>query len=318
MNEFLSAITAGRSPRLSRRSIAWIVAILAVLSLGSCSFFSVPRDHIGIVAPSRTESGLRIVEAGVYAKWPWQSVERIDGRIRLTDLPSREKRTGDGEAIVVHPYAAWHVEPDNAALFHRAGGQEAITTQLAELIWRALDIELANSRLTDLLGPGADKPSDREPLTKLTDRIHATCQPPALTRFGVQLLDVRINRLVCPDRAEPQILRRMVADRQRQIDRQRSEAEARATRIVHTAQAEADHVLAEADTEARQIEQDTEARIASMIRRAGFDPGFRELVFRMERYHRLLDENAAVVMSEGKFFDALFQPSATSKPQSEP
>lgn len=312
MSEVFTAITAGRSPRLGRRWAFWIIGILVMLSLGSCSFFSVSQGHMGVIAQTRTDSGVRVVDAGLHAKWPWQSLERIDGRLRLADLPPAEKRTGDGETVVVYPYAAWHVEPGHAALFLGAGGESAITAQLSELIWREMDIALAGSRLSDLLGSRAAECSDNEPLARLTDRVSAKCQPPALVRWGVRLLDVRIGRLVCPERAEPQILHRMIAYRRRQIDRQRSATASQAADIVQAARAEADNTLAEAKAKVRQIAQDTEAQVASILRRAGFDPDFHELVVTMERYHRLLDENASVVISDGKLFDALFQPGATN------
>jgi regulator of protease activity HflC (stomatin/prohibitin superfamily) len=315
MSEALSAIKTGRSPRVSRRRVAWVIAILVALSLGSCSLFSVPQGHFGVIGQLHADVEPCIVDAGLHAKWPWQSVEKIDGRGRLTDLPAREKRTGDGETIVVHPCTVWRVEASTAAPFLSAGDEATVATRLSELIWRALDIELAASKLTDLLGPGAAEQSDNQPLTSLTDRILVRCQPPALKRLGVRLLDVRIYRLTCPERTEQQVLHRMAADRQRRIDRQFASAEARASAIMQAAEAEADQFLADAETRVRQIGQDTETQVATIIQRAGFDPGFRELVLRMEDYHRLLEENASVVISDGKFFDALFQPGPTSASQ---
>src|SRR3954470_13566802 len=49
-------------------------------------------------------------EAGLHAKWPWQSSLSVDRRLRVFDPPSREVITGDKRNLEVSSFVVWRVD----------------------------------------------------------------------------------------------------------------------------------------------------------------------------------------------------------------
>jgi membrane protease subunit HflC len=313
MNEVFDMLAAAHSEHARRRRwLVWVFALLVVASFGSCCVFIVGQGRVGVRPQSQADTSLPLIEAGLHIKWPWQSVERIDRRIRATELPPREKQIADGEPVIVHPYVVWRVEPGQAALFIGAGGSTAVKEHMIEMIWRDIDIELSGMRMIDLLIGHASPDNVDRPLTQLADRVRARCQPRALRQFGVQLLEVRIVKLACPEEVMPQVLDRMIAQRHRRTERIRANAQKQVARIELEAQSRADQLMVEADERVREIEAAGESAVLALIREAGFQPAYEELLIQVEQYWRLLEENASVVISEGRLFDTLW--SADEKP----
>src|SRR5262245_48910701 len=101
--------------RLAAIIIPGVVLILLAVS----SLYSVDQAEFGYVTQFgrhvHTDDGT--TDAGLHVKWPWpvQSVQRIDRRLQMFDLPSAELPTFDAagrtidKMLIVDGYVCWRI-----------------------------------------------------------------------------------------------------------------------------------------------------------------------------------------------------------------
>jgi regulator of protease activity HflC (stomatin/prohibitin superfamily) len=89
-----------------------VPAVLAIIIFAAASFTQVHAKEIGV----KVSFGKPVAELqpGVHAKWPWQSVTKVDETI-FTDTYSGNTalpvRLGDGNTAEVSATIRWHVDP---------------------------------------------------------------------------------------------------------------------------------------------------------------------------------------------------------------
>ncbi len=242
----------------ARRRRRWLIpatAICVVVAIGWRSCFVVEEGCLAVVQGAGRGSGPGVVPAGFSVKWPWQSVRHLDQRVRLLQLKPRERLTADHEPLVLQPCVCWRLSSEGAEQFLQSVGDVRLAeSQLADLVWRELDREWAARRLVDWLHPAGDRDSSGDPpLLAIAARVARGCQAEAFARFGLDLLDVQLQRVGRPEGMTCDLLRLMQADRQRQIDRRRLEIEQQQAGLIADARRRADRILAEADVRAERV-----------------------------------------------------------------
>lgn len=242
--------------RLCLGSLAGAVMLAAMIGWGS--LFVVDATEIAVVHARGHAGESTVARAGLCVKWPWQTVHRVDRRVRVFDLDSREKRTQDHESVVVRPCVYWRVANDRAERFLRSVRNDAVAEPLlADLVWSVLDRELARRPLTDWLNPVGDRESAGEPpQLAILARVTAICRSEALSRLGIDLLDVQLRQFSRPERLTGDLLRLMAADDARRIGRTCLAVDFERNRLAVDALREADRILSEAEDRAARIRAD--------------------------------------------------------------
>src|SRR5271165_6282669 len=231
------------------------VAVVATLILCYMTLFSVRETEFVLVTqfgrPIRT-----ITEAGLNAKWPFQTATYFDRRLRTYNPRPSEFLTRDKKNIVIENYVVWKIQ-DPDRFVQTVGDATAAEMRLHDIIWSGLSAALGTHDLDSIVGtePGKVQTSSLlDDLTDLTDRA-------ALEQYGINVVDVRIKRLNLPEQNKQSVYARMRAERERIARQYRAEGEEQAVGIRADADRQKAEILSSAYKEAEKVrgEGDAEA-----------------------------------------------------------
>lgn len=257
--------------------------------------------------------------------WPIDVTRRFDRRVRLYEPPAREVFTADKKNITVAAYVSWRIaepkESDSAALtdrpvvryFRNFEVAEVAEDRLNSRIRSLLNTELGRLELSRLLsvtdshaGPRDD---ERSLLTKIandvrkrleTGKAHGS-QPVGLTEeLGIEIVDLRIQRLNFPAGNRQSVYDRMRSERKKEADRYRSEGIAANKAIRSRADLQYERVMSQAKADAVRIEGAAKARAIAIKNEAqAKDPEFYLALRKLETYKTILNERTTLVLSAG-------------------
>jgi membrane protease subunit HflC len=274
-------------------------ALLALIALGvviTRSTVVVDETEYALV----TEFG-RIVavygdqpgEAGLHLKWPWQSSQRVDRRLRVFDPPQREVITGDKRNLEVSSYVVWRVD-DPARFVRSAGTLESAEMRLDERVSAALSDAIGRRELAAL----ASTDPKVWGLDSLADDVVAAVSPQAKAELGVEVVDVRLRRFNHPVEVRPAVFDLIRSERKQVAAALRAEGEADYQALTSRADRQRDTTLAQADAEAERVRGLADAEAARLANEAhARDPKFYEFLRTLDAYRSILDEKSTVVLS---------------------
>src|SRR5262245_53700297 len=128
-------------------------ALLAVVLLYT-TFFPVRETEFVLVTqfgrPVRT-----ITDAGLSAKWPYQTAIFFDRRLRVYNPRPSEFLTRDKKNIVIENYVAWKIQDPNRFV-QSVGDPVSAEMRLHDIIWSGLSAALGTHDLDSIVSPSAD------------------------------------------------------------------------------------------------------------------------------------------------------------------
>src|SRR5450631_3785818 len=153
-------------------------AVVAILILSYLTFFSVRETEFVLVTqfgrPVRT-----VTEAGLTAKWPFQTAIYFDRRLRIYNPRPSEFLTRDKKNVVIENYVAWKIQDPNRFV-QTVGDATAAEMRLHDIIWSGLSAALGTHDLESLVDTDADKVETPAILDRLSSLTDAT----ALEKYG--------------------------------------------------------------------------------------------------------------------------------------
>src|SRR5271165_2391880 len=268
---------------------AFVAMILIVCYL---TFFSVRETEFVLVTqfgrPVRT-----VVEAGLNAKWPFQTALFFDRRLRTYNPRPSEFLTRDKKNIVVENYVVWKIQ-DPDRFVQTVGDATAAEMRLHDIIWSGLSAALGTHDLDSIVGTEADKVETSamlDNLTALTDRA-------ALDQYGIEVVDVRIKRLNLPEQNKQSVYARMRAERERIARQYRAEGEEQALSIRADADRQKAEILSVAYKQAENIKGQGDAESTRTYGQAySKNPSFYKLLRTLESYKKVLDDKTTAILS---------------------
>ena len=269
-----------------------VIAGALVLLCAWLTFFPVRETEFVLVTqfgrPIRT-----VTEAGLSAKWPFQTAIYFDRRLRIYNPRPSEFLTRDKKNVVIDNYVAWKIQ-DPDRFVQTVGDATAAEMRLHDIIWSGLSAALGTHDLDSLVAADPDKvetPALLDQLTALTD--HAT-----LEQYGINVVDVRIKRLNLPEQNKQSVYARMRAERERIARQYRAEGEEQALTIRAAADREKEGILSAAYKQAEEIKGQGDAESTRIYGQAySRNPSFYKLLRTLESYKRVLDEKTTAVLS---------------------
>ena len=129
------------------------------------------------------------------------------------------------------------------------------------------------------------------------------------SKFGIEIIDVRIRRVDLPRENEASIYARMEAERKRQANKFRSEGEEEAQKIRAATDRDKTVILAEAYKTAQKIRGEGEAKALDIYATSfSKDPAFYEFQKTLETYEQIIDKKTTLVLpADSKLFKNLAQ-----------
>lgn len=263
-------------------------------------------------------------DAGLHFKMPFiQELIRLDRRVLALDMPATEVLMGeDPEA----PQQA--ATPDDAALPSVIPNQEAdqrprlvVDTFVRYRITNARDFIIttqSEDRLPTLLRPVVDdavrgvlgRYSLRQLLSEqrgaiigeIAKRVNDVASG---SKYGIEIIDVRIRRADFPDRALEAVYGRMRSERERVASQTLAEGEQRAQAIRAAADRERVEILATAQRDSQILRGDADSEAIKTLGAAnGADPGFYSFYRSLQAYRTALTPTTTtlVLTPDSEFF----------------
>jgi len=316
------------------RRVWWIVAVVFLFLWGQSALYTVDQGEFGYVTrfgdPTATHDGAS--DAGLHVKLPWpiDSVQRVDRRLQVFDLPPTETLTRDRQGrtvdktIAVDAFVCWRV-PDAAAadrFIRTVGTPEQARRLLTPRLTGRLAAVISNLPLDDVIkvadAAGLDARSDRLRrqilgLERVGDDDPSVEELPTavLRDYGIELVEVRLRRFTFPEAVRAGIAERIRSERQRKVADYQSEGNREYTRIVSEARRDAAKTVAEAKAKRQRIEGEADAE-ADGIRNDAHsrDREFYAFLQKLAAYKLMLSETRDVLLlsSKNELFDMLLNP----------
>ena len=130
------------------------LAVIAIIFLWT-TFFSVRETEFVLITqfgrPIRT-----ITEAGLHAKWFFQTAIFFDRRLRVYNPRPSEFLTRDKKNIVIENYVVWKIK-DPQRFVQTVGDPIAAEMRLHDIIWSGLSAALGTHDLDSIVSPSAEK-----------------------------------------------------------------------------------------------------------------------------------------------------------------
>jgi modulator of FtsH protease HflC len=232
------------------RLIAIVILIVIALVAVNSTFYTVDQREKAIVI--RFGEVIRADEdPGLHIKIPIiHKVRYFDARILTMDAEPRPFLTVEKKNVEVDSFVKWRIH-NPLQYYLRVGGSEAgARTRLEQLINSGLRDEFGKRSVRDVVS--GDRREIMRILTTNTDK--------EAREYGIQVVDVRIQRVDLPAEVSQSVYRRMEAERKRIASELRAEGSEAAEKIRADAERQREVLLAEAYRESEKIRGDGDAR----------------------------------------------------------
>lgn len=236
----------------------------------------------------------KITDPGLHFKVPLiQDIMVFDNRVLSVDPPAEEVLLADQKRLVVDTFARYRIT-DMLKYFQTLGVESAATQRMNNIISASLRSVLGGAALTDVL---SEKRASL--MENIRDQVNVET-----SRFGIDLVDVRIVRADLPEQTSQSIYARMRAEREREAKDARAKGQEMAQEIRSKADKERTILMAEAERDAQVLRGEGDAlAIKTYAEAFGKDPDFYEFYRTMEAYRgSLSDPETTLVLSPDSAF----------------
>jgi modulator of FtsH protease HflC len=292
---------------MSSRLFPVFIAAGVLLIFAAFSLFSVNETEYAI----RSRFGAIIdtrYTAGLHLKWPWDMVTKFDRRILSESYTGETFLTNDGRGLIVDFYVKWRVK-DPTVYYTAAAGSESLAGQrLAEIVKDGIKSVVAQRTLQQIVS--AERAA-------VTGEMFGQASRNA-TGLGVDLVDVRVQRIDLPDEVAARVYESMKQSFAKTASRLRAEGQSASASIRAQAERQRTVILADAERDALRTQGQGDATAAQTYARAySKDPEFYAFYRSLKAYERSLgkDGDLLVVTPDGTFFRYLKDPSKAPEPR---
>ena len=241
-------------------------------------------------------------EPGLHLKWPVaEEVRFFDSRIVTLDAPPQRYLTEEKKSLEVDSFVKWRIV-DTLKYYLTVGGDESrANTRLSQLVDDGLRSEFGKRPLKDVVS------GDRREIMQIL-RVN-TAQ--AASRFGIEVIDVRLQRVDLPTDVSESVYRRMEAERARIAKELRAQGAEAAEKIRADSERQRDIMLAEAYRDAERIRGEGDARATAIYAKAfNTNPEFYRLYRSLNAYKATFKDKSDIMVIDpsSEFFKYLKSP----------
>ncbi|HXK24360.1 MAG TPA: protease modulator HflC [Myxococcota bacterium] len=237
----------------------------------------------------------KVTKPGADFRLPFlETVQKYDARWLHLNTAALPIQTKDGEQLLVDNYVLWRI--DDARQFQRSfpHGRPDAEKAIDQVVASAVRAVIGKHSL-----PGVLHEEREAIMASISDVTRER-----LTRDGIGIAEVRINRTELPSGTEDSVYARMKTERERLARKNRAEGEEQARRIRAEADRDARIIVANAkrDAEIARGEGDAEATRIYAEAYSG-DAEFYAFLRSLEAYRKTIGEETTLVLSpDSEFF----------------
>ncbi len=287
-----------------KRMLALITAVALLFWFGLSMIFIVDQREYAVIS-SFGELKRIIATPGVELKWPmpFEQLVRLDKRIQTINYTEADGYTvADSPNLLISLMIKWRIANPRKYFMHFGTNAEVTQNKLSQAVGTALDKQLTQLTLANLLS------SDQSAmLVAVREQVQSE-----MTELGVEMVDVRFQRIDLPAQQTKLVYQRMQAEQQQmlaqlsasgleQAQKMRAQAERQRQDILALGYKKAQSIKGEGDAQASAIE-------AEALQSA---PQFYHFFKSLEVYRRSFSaRDVMVVDPSSEFFRFMRQPLA--------
>ena len=280
------------------RATPAIIAVGVVALLSLTTMFQVKETEVAI----RTQFGEIQGEQygpGLHFKWPFvDQIVKFERRIVTQNYQGETFLTSENKGLIVDFYVKWRIK-DVGHYYRTSGGIEDVAgSRLSEIVKDGIKSVVAKRTLQEIVV------AERTAFTgDMFGRASA-----AVKELGIELVDVRVQRIDLPDEVSGSVYQRMQESFRALGNRLRAEGSAEAERIRAEADRKRTELLATAQRDAQLLRGEGDASAARIYTAAyGKSPEFYGFYRSLQAYRNSLgrEGDVWVIAPEGEFFKYL-------------
>jgi modulator of FtsH protease HflC len=295
------------------RSITAALAVLVMLVTVWSGLYTVSETEQVVITQFGRPIGEAVTAPGLHVKLPFvQDVNRFDKRWLEWDGDANQVPTRDKKYIWVDTYARWRIA-DPLRFFQRLRDERGAQSRLDDIIdgetrnviasHNLIEVVRSSNRVfeqgeeaQDILEEEArqEVAHGRDRITRMILQRSSTVMP----EFGVELVDVQIQRINYVDSVQTKVFERMISERKRIADRHRSEGQGKSAEIRGKKERELKRIDSEAYRKGQEIMGKADAEAASIYSAAyGRDGDLYRFVRTLTMYRDTVDKETSLVLS---------------------
>jgi len=227
---------------------------------------------------------------------PFQTSNSFEKRLLEYDVPPEEILSRDKKSLIIDNYVRWKIV-DPLLFLQTVKAVPTAKTRLDDIVYSELRQELGTHDMVEIITENRELIMDKVTIASNEET----------SKYGIEVIDVRIRRVDLPQENEASIYARMEAERKRQANKFRSEGEEEAQKIRAATDRDKTVILADAYKTGEQIRGEGEAK-ALDIYASSFskDPVFYEFIRTLETYEKIIDKKTTLVLpGDSKLFKDL-------------
>lgn len=241
-----------------------------------------------------------ITDPGLNYKFPapFQTSDTFEKRLLEYDVPPEEILSRDKKSLIIDNYVRWKIT--DALLFLKTvKAIPTAKTRLDDIVYSELRQELGTHDMVEIITENRELIMNKVTIASNEET----------SKFGIEIIDVRIRRVDLPKENESSIYARMEAERKRQANKFRSEGEEEAQKIRAATDRDKTVILAEAYKTSQKIRGEGEAKALDIYATSfSKDPAFYEFQKTLETYEQIIDKKTTLVLpADSKLFKNLAQ-----------
>jgi modulator of FtsH protease HflC len=281
----------GRRRRVRYAALIALVAFAA--GTASICLFTVEAGEFAVV--TQFGNPLRVVKTpGLHVKYPFpiQSVTRFDSRLFLLVAPPSEFLTSGKKNVVASGFILWRIaEPRKfmQTVFDRLGAE----SRLRDILFAELGAALGGAPFSAFVStvPGE---YHAEAILETATRQYREI---ALRDYGIDVVDVRLQRLDFPPQNRMSVFSRMKSERAQLSMQYRSEGEEEGLKIRAVAEKAKSSILAEAFKQSQKSRGEGEAKAAEIYAKSlNSAPTFYTFMRSIEAMKKSVDKDTTLVL----------------------
>jgi len=299
------------------RYIMSIGVLLALLVVAFSATYRVSESEQAIITQFGDPVGDPVTDPGLHFKAPFvQTVNRFEKRFLEWDGNPNQVPTRDKRFIWVDTYARWRIV-DPLLFFQRLRDERGAQSRLDDILdgetrnavarYDLIELVRSNNRdPDDVLVEGEEEEVILNVIEKGREQISGEILARASTRtadLGIELLDLRIKRIIYVDEVLQDVFARMIAERRRIAALFRSEGEGEAARIQGERERELQRIQSEAFRTAEELRGNADAKATDVYASAyGRDADFYAFTRSLESYEKVMDAETMFILGTDSEF----------------
>jgi membrane protease subunit HflC len=306
-------------------------AALALLMTTASALYTVSETEQVVITQFGRPIGQAVIAPGLHLKFPFvQDANVFDKRWLEWDGDANQVPTRDKKYIWVDTYARWRIA-DPLRFFQRLRDERGAQSRLDDIIDGETRNVIASHNLIEVVrssnrtfeqGEEAQdilEEEEKQEVTQGRDRITRMILQRAsqvMPEFGIELVDVQIQRINYVDSVQTKVFERMISERKRIADRHRSEGQGRSAEIRGRKERELKRIGSEAYRKSQEVMGKADAEAAAIYAGAhGRDGELYRFVQTLNLYRDTVDKETSLILSsDAEIFRFLGAPGGGPRP----